>query len=358
MLPEVDVRLSIDIPVPAAPANSPACSAAAAVAAVYRLTRALGRVEGVKAVSALLLQHVARAVPCRLAAFAVPNDDNRLAVVATHGYPIELVGRLRLVPGVGVIGGVYQRRAPMRVVDAATLGVKSSRSRYRTKSFVALPVLAGRRVVGVLCVTDRLDDGPFTRADCSLLRALVAPAALALARDLAAAQAESCALAAAIDPLSGLFNRRYFQARLDEEMQRARGQGTPVGLLMVDVDDFKSINDRFGHVAGDTVLAAVADIIRKSVRRFDTCARYGGDEFVVLMPASGHDAAAIAERMRLRIEAYRCPQPGLESLRVTASIGHSTVGGPSPPDLVDDADRALYSAKNGGKNRVVGAAEA
>jgi diguanylate cyclase (GGDEF)-like protein len=325
---------------------------------VHRLTRALGRAEGVNDICAATLRHIVRAVPSRLAAFAVPTDENRLAIVATHGYPIELVQGIRIVPGNGIIGGVYQRRTPLRVPDVTAFdGLQRSRPRYRTKSFMALPVLAGTRVLGVVCVTDRLDEGPFTQADMSVLRAFVAPAALALSREQAKGEAEAFARAAAIDPVSGLFNRRYFHSRLDEELQRARRHGTPIGLMMIDIDDFKSVNDRFGHVAGDMVIGGVADIIRRSVRRFDTCARYGGEEFAVVMPGgAGENAASVAERIRQRIDEYRAELPELADLRVTASIGLSVShDGSGARELINRADRALYAAKHAGKNRVVGA---
>ena len=323
--------------------------------AMYRLTRALGGVEGVKDVCATTLRHMARAVPSRLAAFAIPIEENRLAIVATHGYPLELVHSIRIVPGSGIIGSVYQRRTPLRVPDVTAFGgLRRSRPRYRTKSFVALPVSAGRRVLGVVCVTDRVDDGPFTRADMSMFRALTAPTALALSREQAKGQAEVFARAAAVDPVSGLFNRRYFHSRLEEEVQRARRHRTPIGLLMIDIDDFKRINDRLGHVAGDTVIGGVAEIIRGSVRSFDTCARYGGEEFAVVMPASGEENVAnVAERIRRRIEEYRGELPALADLRVTASIGLSVSCEASARELINRADRALYSAKHAGKNRVV-----
>src|SRR5207245_7348208 len=133
------------------------------------------------------------------------------------------------------------------------------RPRYRTDSFVALPLRSGREVVAVVCVTDRRDDQPFTHEDVSTLRALAAPAALALGRELALLQAEAYAQAAAIDPLSGAFNRRYFQVRLEEELQRSRRHEMPLALLIVDIDGFKAINDSFGHLSGDVVIKDAAE---------------------------------------------------------------------------------------------------
>jgi diguanylate cyclase (GGDEF)-like protein len=127
----------------------------------------------------------------------------------------------------------------------------------------------------------------------------------------------------------------------------------PVALLMIDIDDFKSVNDRYGHMAGDTVIRAVSDILRRSVRLFDVCTRFGGEEFAILMPGSGPDSAAsIAERIRRRIEEYQPDERALSGLRVTASVGLSVAHDLSGTDLIDRADRALYIAKRTGKNRV------
>jgi diguanylate cyclase (GGDEF)-like protein len=151
-----------------------------------------------------------------------------------------------------------------------------------------------------------------------------------------------------------LFNRRYFQARLEEELHRAIRQATSVALLMVDLDGFKSINDRFGHVAGDMVIRDISEILRRSVRIFDVCTRFGGEEFAVMMPGgTAESAATIAERIRQRVETYQRNEADLSALRVTASIGVAV----SPPgvtarDLIERADRALYHAKRAGKNRV------
>jgi len=324
-------------------------------AAAHRLARALGRTTGLEEVCAVVLRHVVRSIPSRLASFAVASEEGPLAIVATHGYPVELVDGLRIAPGSGIIGAVYRDRAPLWAADVAAVQPhRRRRPRYRTASFAAVPVAAGGDVLGVVCVSDRLDDQAYSREDVSRIRALTAPAALALERERARRQADAFARAAIIDPLSGLYNRRYFHDRLEEELQRARRQRTPVAVLMIDIDDFKSINDRFGHMAGDTVIKGVSEILRRSVRKFDLCTRFGGEEFAIVMPGTGVDGAAgIAERIRQRIEAFQADERELSSLRVTASVGVSATVDLSPRELIVHADNALYAAKRAGKNRVV-----
>jgi len=336
-------------------ANALTASARVRVA-THRLSRALARATGVRSVSEIAVRSAARAVRAQVAALAVANPDGRtLAITATYGYPLALVEHLRIRKGDGVLGSVFESRLPLHVDDVTKLtGARRRRARYRTNSFAVVPITAGADVVGVLSVTDRSDGRPFAHGDLSTLRTLAATTALALVRERAHAQATSYAQAAAIDPVSGLFNRRYFQARLEEELQRAQRHAMAVGLLMIDVDDFKSINDRFGHLAGDAVIGDIGEILRRSVRVFDICTRFGGEEFAVVMPGSGpEDAARIAERIRERIEAYRSSVSDLSMLRITASIGLSvSSAGTSARDLVSAADQALYQAKRNGKNQV------
>jgi diguanylate cyclase (GGDEF)-like protein len=209
-------------------------------------------------------------------------------------------------------------------------------------------------VLAVVSLAERLDSRPFTRADAAVLRALTAPAALAFEREAIRRQAAAFARAAAIDPVSGLYNRRHFHARLQEELQRAERRDSTVALLMIDLDDFKRVNDTYGHAAGDATIRAAATIIRRSVRPFDICTRFGGEEFAVVMPDSnGAIAETVGERIRTRIGAWRAPDQALAALNITASIGfalgHRTT---SADEFLARADQALYAAKNAGKNQV------
>lgn len=334
-------------------------SAQALHAIMRRLTRALADTSGLAAVGEVILRHVVQAVPSGMASLAVASADGQLSIVATHGYPRALVEHLRIPAGIGVIGTVHVSRIPLLVPDvAATPGFDRRRSRYRTSAFTAMPIVAGAESLGVVSLTDRLNAGPYTPADLGALAVLLAPAALALGRERVWQEAQAYAQAAVIDPVSGLFNRRYFQARLDEELQRAIRQMTPVALLMVDLDGFKSINDRFGHVAGDLVIRDISEILRRSVRIFDVCTRFGGEEFAVMMPGGTPESAgAIAERIRQRVEAYQRREADLSDLSVTASIGVAvSLPGMTARELIERADRALYHAKKQGKNRVSTAA--
>jgi diguanylate cyclase (GGDEF)-like protein len=324
--------------------------------ASHALARRLARVYGFPRMADLVSSATARLLGARVASTAIFDPLTQvLKVHGTFGYPSLLVDHTRITPGEGIIGAVFRSGLPLCVPDVRTHDhLLRTRPRYRTNSFVAVPVRAGQRILGVISATDREDDRPFTREDVASLRALAAPVALALSRELAVTEAEQYAHAAAIDPLSGLFNRRYLHVRLEEELERARRHQIPLALLMIDLDDFKMVNDRFGHLAGDTVIKEAAVILRRTVRMFDVCTRYGGEEFAILMPNSGaQSAATVAERIRRRIESYRFTEPGLSALSVTASIGLAvSTAQLLPRDLIERADQALYQAKTLGKNRV------
>jgi len=163
------------------------------------------------------------------------------------------------------------------------------------------------------------------------------------------------------DPLTQLFNRRYFYERLRAELDRAREEGLPLSCLLVDLDNFKVVNDTRGHLAGDAVLVETAKILKASVRRDDIVARYGGEEFVLLLVgADKATAARIAERIRAEIQAMwnRKFADASHAVDLTASIGVTEFFKPDDveidtDDIINQADSALYEAKRSGKNAVV-----
>ncbi|MGH2341314.1 PleD family two-component system response regulator [Segnochrobactraceae bacterium EtOH-i3] len=165
---------------------------------------------------------------------------------------------------------------------------------------------------------------------------------------------------AVTDPLTGLFNRRYLDRHLPALVSDARRRRTPLAALMIDIDFFKQVNDIYGHDGGDAVLTEMSRRIRASLRGLDLCCRYGGEEFVVVLPDSdAAQAAAVAERLRARItESPFSLGPGRGAVPVTISIGIAALGPEemTPEGLLKKADLALYEAKRAGRNRVVASA--
>jgi diguanylate cyclase (GGDEF)-like protein len=160
------------------------------------------------------------------------------------------------------------------------------------------------------------------------------------------------------DTLTGLYNRWYVMEKIESEINRSLRHGSPVSLLMIDIDHFKRVNDSYGHAAGDLVLQSVGRTLRESCRVYDIPGRYGGEEFCVVLPETRPgNTPVVAERIRTRLM-ETTTEAGGHSIVVTASIGAAGLESPpddgvlSPAALVDRADRALYTAKNRGRNRV------
>jgi diguanylate cyclase (GGDEF)-like protein len=157
---------------------------------------------------------------------------------------------------------------------------------------------------------------------------------------------------ATIDGLTGLLNRRAFNAQLDARLREAQRYRKPLSLLLLDIDHFKKVNDTHGHPAGDAVLCGVAQVVKKQARETDFVARYGGEEIALVLPETDSTGArAIAERVRTAV-AHARHQTESGSLQVTLSIGVSTWPASEPETLLEDADKALYRAKQAGRNRV------
>jgi diguanylate cyclase (GGDEF)-like protein len=159
-----------------------------------------------------------------------------------------------------------------------------------------------------------------------------------------------------IDPLTSLFNRGFFFAALEREIARSARSGRGFCLLMMDLDELKAINDRLGHFHGDRVLAAVGQVVNEGVRRIDTAARYGGDEFVVLLPETDPTGAfVLAEKIRIGVNELDLELPD-DAVRPSLSVGVVSYpdDGGTADELMISADRAMYTSKRAGKNRVTG----
>ncbi len=211
----------------------------------------------------------------------------------------------------------------------------------------------GDQVIGIVSVAR--GDRTFTAGERELFAYLTNQASVSVENvDLH----ETVQRQAVTDELTGLFNHRRFQEVMTAEVERARRYGHELGLIMLDIDNFKQVNDTYGHLTGDNVLRAVARVLRQSSRDVDEPARYGGEEMAVALPLTDLEGAyQFAERVRRRIEALELPLLGADGvLRVTASFGVASLASAETADkgaLVAAADGALYEAKRAGKNRTV-----
>ena len=236
------------------------------------------------------------------------------------------------------------------------------------QSSLMVPLMVGGEVVASLEVSEAVYPRHFTEQEIALCVALGEQAAVAihnaqLYRRLQE-QKETIERQATIDGLTGLFNHRCFWERLHDEVARAARYGQPLSLLMLDLDDFKLVNDRFGHPVGDELLRAVGHALQTQIRQgVDCAARYGGEEFAVILPATESErdsggldgAVTTAERIRRAVADLRAPVADPVWTGITVSIGAATlpVHAGNAEELVTMADRALYTAKTRGKDSIM-----
>jgi diguanylate cyclase (GGDEF)-like protein len=255
------------------------------------------------------------------------------------------VGRLA-----GLEGQIYE--AERRALAADGVG-EASLDDVHLATVALGAVGAGGPTHGLITVCR--EGRPFTEDDLELLRSLAAQATLAMANVNLHYDVQRQAIT---DDLTGLATHGHFQELLSAEMEEVRRYQYPVGLIMLDLDDFKSVNDVHGHQQGDLVLRCVADALRETSRDVDVAARYGGEEMALILPHTDLEGAyEMAERARMAIESLQIPLIGTEgTLRVTTSVGAAASLDGNKNELISAADGALYVAKREGKNRTVKAA--
>ncbi len=283
------------------------------------------------------------------------RHDDVLTVRAARGLPKDIESEAKRRKGEGISGLVLETEKGVwstNVEEQPNLAkLRVGGGRYSTNSFISVPVTVEDRLIGVLNVSDKSDRCAFTEEDASFLEMMGRQVGILLEN---ADIREKSRRLAMTDELTGLFNYRHFQGALAVEIERVRRyRGGSLSLVMSDIDHFKSYNDAYGHQEGDYVLKRVARVLRDEARKVDIPSRYGGEEFVVILPeVKKPDARVFAERVRKKIETLHKHDSKLpRQVTISSGIAEFPLDGDEQEQLIRNADQALYDAKAGGRNR-------
>lgn len=283
------------------------------------------------------------------------EKSNSLSAKAATGARADIIKKEKGNLGERFAEKVLQNGKPLVVADVRKTAASAAPAErnYKSNSFISYPIMIGERKIGVLNVTDRADGENYGELDLEILNAIMPQLAVLVDRALLRDKAGEFEQLSVTDPLTGLLNRRYLEERLAEEVRRLRRSkraDAEMSFMMIDVDDFKSYNDSFSHPAGDCALRIVAHCLKETSRGADVAARYGGEEFSILLPqTTSEEAATIGERIRARVASTEFP-----NRQVTVSIGVASCSDIicTAERLISAADKALYEAKNRGRNNV------
>jgi diguanylate cyclase (GGDEF)-like protein len=294
-----------------------------------------------------IIEHASGWIPAPCWALVAQSLDGEPAVLADDG----------LTPNVGpsLWGAATWVMKNGRELFSADLAKDARVSGSVAGSVVAFPLLSRGRTVGALVGLDPLPSSSMpslTGPTLAALRTLFEPQAIALENALMVQRAESLSVT---DDLTRLYNSRYMNLVLRRETKRASRSGRPLSLLFIDLDGFKLVNDNHGHLSGSQALVEAAEVIRACGRETDVVARFGGDEFSLILPDTGRDGAvSVALRIRERVAEHVFLEKDGLAVRLTASVGVATlpdVAG-SAEELIRAADMAMYKVKEAGKNGI------
>jgi len=279
------------------------------------------------------------------------NDSTgELCIKGAIGLSHRLIKKVKLKIGEGIAGIVAQKGEPLLVedIDQEKDLERKTRRGYKTKSFMCVPIKFNQKVIGVVNITGKQTKNGtvYTTLDLNILMAIVRQAAVAIENTNMIKELEYLTVT---DPMTNLYNYRYFIRALDHEIKRMKRVPRPLTLLMMDIDDFKMYNDQYGHPEGDHLLREISRALCESLREVDIICRYAGDEFSVVLPETSlKNAKFVAEKILEKIKVLKLKKA------VTVSMGLALCQeNVDRRDLIMKADSALYEAKRKGKNQVV-----
>lgn len=313
---------------------------------LYEITRLTQCCDDREKLFGRLLELAEQAIPFQHATlFLVDREVQELSVAASKGEVVDLIGGVKFDFGFGFSSWVAKQKKPILLTEL-NRGRRSTG--VQVGSFLSVPLIVQGELIGVLNMSH---SGTKAFGDEHLRMGILiaGQSAGVIQRFL---MYEEMSRLAITDPLTGLFNRRHLQQHLADEIHRARRYDHVFSVAMIDLDNFKELNDTYGHALGDRILTEMGRLMRKCARSSDLSARYGGDEFVVLMPETDREQAALAgERLRTAIASHMFPR----RKKLTVSVGLATFpkDGSTSEALLKKADRALLDAKRKGRNQVL-----
>jgi diguanylate cyclase (GGDEF)-like protein len=288
------------------------------------------------------------------------QQTGELYFKAAVGAGSEMLMHLRLQRGEGIAGWVAEHNAPLIVDDVNADPRFAARfdktSRFHTKSILCVPLAIKGRVLGVIELVNGEGDGGFSTEDLRILSTVAEFSAIAIENAQNFTKVQELTV---LDDHTGLFNSRHLKRTLDQEIVRATRFGHPVSLVFFDLDHFKRVNDTYGHQAGSKLLAEIGRLLLGTLRSTDVPVRYGGDEFVVLLPETSKDQAMeCAKRLRSEISHWKfLSEETYGPLHITASLGVASFpdDARAPEELLRRADDAMYRVKAERRDGVAGA---
>ncbi len=283
-------------------------------------------------------------------------DTSELIVEARRCYDDTVHEKMRLKADEGIAGQVLGNGGPLLVSDIEEdPRIKQvSRPRYKTKSFISVPIKLENKLSGVINISDKIKGHAFNDDDLNVVQSIISSAAVAIERSLLYKRAEVLQKLSITDHLTGIYNRRYLNRRLSEEITRYNRYKHPFSFMMLDMDKFKEYNDTYGHIPGDNLIRELAGVLDKSLRTIDIAARFGGDEFVAIFPQTSKiDAIQITNRVKEKIDDALGQHNVDTPLSISMGLATFPDDANSIMELIEKTDQALYLAKKAGGNRVV-----
>ncbi|MDD3149346.1 MAG: diguanylate cyclase [Candidatus Gastranaerophilales bacterium] len=328
------------------------------ISILYNIGQAMNFIDDLKGLLKVILEKALNTLDAEkgsLMLYDYSNNDLAIKVVfglndKEHEERINegLIACTRIRAGEGIAGTVFSQKKAI----ITNLGSNDPRFKQaigsNVRSMLCIPLIVKSECIGVINITNKKGGKLFNQHDLDFMEALANQAAIAIDNSQLYELATK-------DGLTKLYIYRHFHSLLDNEIKRSARYQHPISLLMIDLDDFKSINDTYGHQTGDQILKEVAAVISGTCRKIDMPSRYGGEEFAVILPETPpENACKISERLRIKVEQIRVTTP--EGKVISASASFGIAGFPqdakTQTDLIEFADKALYYSKEKGKNCV------